>query len=121
MPKYGFKEYILRQPKSDTDTYDNDKEFWPQFFNRNAKRLEAPPVEQLEGGVLMEAFSEMFDHLMKYKDQYEEVLAIVKPDLIITDGLVCFPPIVNASVPWIWMYSSSGKHYKDKFLSDNST
>ena len=108
MTRYGFREYILDQPKSDVDSYDNDKEFWPQFFNRNAKRLEESPVEQLEG-VMFEAFSDMFDHVMKYKDQYEEAVERVKPDLIITDGLICFPPIVNAKVPFVWMYSTGGE------------
>lgn len=105
LARYGFKEYLLI-PTEKSGSYDDNQEFWPQFFKRNAKRLEESPVEQLEG-VMLEAFSDMFAHLIKYTAQYEQAMAQTKPDLIITDGLICLPVVVNAPVPFIWMYSTS--------------
>ncbi|KAH9398126.1 hypothetical protein TYRP_019132 [Tyrophagus putrescentiae] len=111
LERYGFKEHILDPPppkeKSEKDSeYDDDKDFWPQFMEKNAARYEKSPIDQL-GDVILEAFTIMADYQNLFIDQYANLVEKIQPDLIIHDGYICFPTIVNQSIPWVWLFSAS--------------
>lgn len=112
LKRYGFKEHILDPPppkvksEDNKSDYDDDKDFWPQFMQKNATRFEVSPLEQL-GDVILEAFTIMADYQNLFIDQYEKVIANIKPDLIITDSYICFPTIVNKPIPWVWLFSAT--------------
>ena len=48
LAKYGFKEHLIEPPpRSAAYDFDPDKEFWPQFMEKNANRYDATPLEQM--------------------------------------------------------------------------
>ena len=75
-------------------------------MEKNAARYEKSPIDQL-GDVILEAFTIMADYQNLFIDQYANLVEKIQPDLIIHDGYICFPTIVNQSIPWVWLFSAS--------------
>lgn len=103
--KYGFQERLL--PSLEKATSGDGKEFWQSFLEKNADRFAEPPLEQVEK-LMPEIFTVMFEMQKTLEAPYQAAIDDIKPDIIIHDGYVCFPTVVNQStIPWVWLFSAS--------------
>lgn len=107
LAKYGFKEHIVPPPpKQDEDGDKEEVQFWQNFIRINADRYAEEPIKHLSG-CIYDAFSAMLDQGEQIADVFGKIIDELKPDIIVYDGYVCFPAIVNAPVPWVWMFSAA--------------
>lgn len=72
-------------------------EFWQEFVEKNSHLYSKSSVEQIQELIPI-VFKIMFDAQNGLTEQYERAVEEIKPDLIIHDGYVCFPTIVNGKV-----------------------
>src|SRR5699024_4031717 len=98
---YGFEERLLPRPEKANS--DDGKEFWQSFIEQNAARFADSPLEQVTK-LMPDIFLTMFEMQKAMEEPYLQAIDEIKPDLIIHDGYICFPTVVNQSIPWVWLF-----------------
>jgi UDP:flavonoid glycosyltransferase YjiC (YdhE family) len=46
---------------------------------------------------------QMFEENKTKESYYKELIERIKPDIIITDSIICSPVLTNCGIPWVWL------------------
>lgn len=101
----GFDEVLvdLAPPAGDPETQDAGQ-FWKEFIRDTAQEFRRPTVEQLET-FMAPTWQALIDGARFCEPQLREIIADVKPDLVVQDNVVCFPALMTSGVPFVRIVS----------------
>jgi len=100
---FGFEEEIHSLPQ---DGLQSNDEFWPEFAAKHTPYLKLSPIEVTEKFVSV-GFGKMLEHLRDKDSQYEQIIARVKPDVIVIDSYICSPTLTNSNIPFVRLCSAA--------------
>ncbi len=98
----GIQEEVTSIPGSE----DSDEEFWPNYIAEYKLSLSGGPLEKMEKFSLP-AMETMSQTIIAREEQYKEIIARVKPDIIVIDNYFSSPAQTNSGIPWVWLVSAS--------------
>lgn len=78
--------------------------FWKEFIKETAPEFRKPTIEQLDTWV-RPVREELIDGARYCEPRLREIIAGVRPDVIVEDNVVCFPALVTAGVPFVRIMS----------------
>ncbi|MGE5134369.1 MAG: glycosyltransferase [Gemmatimonadota bacterium] len=103
----GFEEDLvdLAPPAGDADGAEGDAgQFWKDFIRDTAPEFRKPTIEQL-GTFIQPTWQALIDGAVYCEPQLREIIARVRPDVIVEDNVVCFPALLTAGVPFVRIMS----------------
>ena len=102
---FGVEEELV---KSTAPESEEDKEFWPKFMEQNCHILKEKDVSIIAEKFFFKLGAwKMLADVKERADQYKNIIARVKPDLIITDNYIASPVLLCSGIPFIWLFSAS--------------
>ncbi len=87
-------------------------QFWKDFIAATAPEFRRPAIEQLQT-VIRPVWAELIDGARYCQQQLAEIVARVRPDVIVEDNVVCFPALVTAGVPFVRIVSCNPLEIRD--------
>jgi UDP:flavonoid glycosyltransferase YjiC (YdhE family) len=90
-------------------------QFWKEFIARTAPEFRKPTIEQL-GTWIRPVWAELIDGAHYCHEQLTEIIARVRPDVIVEDNVVAFPALMTAGVPFVRIVSCQPLEVKDPGL-----
>jgi MGT family glycosyltransferase len=101
----GFEEQMvdLAPPAPEADGQDAGQ-FWRDFVRDTAPVFRQPTIEQLSGFV-QPTFQALIDGAMYCEPQLREILAEVRPDVVVEDNVVSFPALMTSDAPFVRIVS----------------
>jgi MGT family glycosyltransferase len=108
--EYGFDEYLIPQttPLSAAD----HQHYWERFIERNIPYFDQTPLAQIDSYVAP-AWEAIIDTAIEAEKPLQQLLARLKPDVIVLDNVVLFPAIANAGCPWVRVVSCAETEIPD--------
>lgn len=102
----GFEEDLVDlAPPPPEDAGEQDAgAFWKDFIRETAPEFRKPTIEQLTT-FIQPTFQALIDGAVYCEPQLREIIARVKPDVIVEDNVVCFPALTTAGVPFVRIVS----------------
>ena len=102
----GFEEDLVDlAPPPPEDAGEQDAgAFWKDFIRETAPEFRKPTIEQLST-FIQPTFQALIDGAVYCEPQLREIIARVKPDVIVEDNVVCFPALTTAGVPFVRIVS----------------
>ena len=79
-------------------------QFWKDFIRETAPEFRKPTVEQLET-FMKPTWQALIDGAMYCEPQLREIIARVKPDVIVEDNVLCFPALMTGGAPFVRIVS----------------
>lgn len=79
-------------------------QFWKDFIRDTAPEFRKPTVEQLETFVAP-TFQALIDGARYCEPQLREIIARVRPDVIVEDNVVAFPALLTGGAPYVRIVS----------------
>jgi MGT family glycosyltransferase len=110
----GFEEALMRL-KPPPPAEEVPGQFWKDFVRETAPEFRKPTIDQLEGFVLP-VWQELVDGARYVDERLAEILADVKPDVIVEDNVVGFPAVLASHIPWVRIASCNPLELKDPAL-----
>lgn len=104
--EYGFGEYQLGD---DTSAPATD---WNDFIERHQDAFRQSPFDQLQSYV-GPTWDAIVDTAIRVEEPLRQLVARLKPDVIVLDNVVMFPAIANAGVPWVRVVSCAETEIPD--------
>ncbi len=102
---FGFEEHLVDLAAPDPDAGDEDAgAFWANYIAETKPEFRKPTIEQIETFV-KPTYQALIDGAMYCEPRLREIVAQVKPDVIVEDNVVLFPALVTAGVPFIRVVS----------------
>ena len=108
--EYGFAEYPI--PQTNPLSAAEHQHYWERFIERNIPYFDQTPLEQIDSYVAP-AWEAIIDTAIEAEKPLQQLLARLKPDVIVLDNVVVFPAIVNAGCPWVRMVSCAETELPD--------
>lgn len=101
----GFEEALvdLAPPAAGPEAQDAGQ-FWKEFIRDTAQEFRRPTIEQLES-FMAPTWQALIDGAMFCEPQLRDIIAGVKPDLVVQDNVVCFPALMTSGVPYVRIVS----------------
>jgi MGT family glycosyltransferase len=99
----GFEEDLVNLAPPPDEPQDAGQ-FWKDFIRDTAPEFRKPTIEQLETWV-KPVWQELIDGARFCQPQLEQIIARVKPDVIVEDNVVAFPALNTAGVPFVRIVS----------------
>jgi MGT family glycosyltransferase len=78
--------------------------FWKEFIRDTAPEFRKPTVAQLET-FMLPTWQALIDGARYCEPQLREIIARVRPDVIVEDNVVCFPALLTADAPYVRVMS----------------
>jgi MGT family glycosyltransferase len=104
----GFEEDLVSlvpAPGEPEDAEPQDPgQFWKDFIRDTAPEFRKPTIEQLETWV-KPVWQELIDGARFCQPQLLDIIARVRPDVIVEDNVVAFPALTTAGVPFVRIVS----------------
>ncbi|HKD98507.1 MAG TPA: nucleotide disphospho-sugar-binding domain-containing protein [Micromonosporaceae bacterium] len=99
----GFEEDLvdLAPPK---DEEQDAGQFWKDFIRDTAPEFRKTTTEQLDTWI-KPVWAELIAGARYCEPQLREIIARVRPDVVVEDNVVCFPALVTAGVPFVRIVS----------------
>ena len=99
----GFEEDLvdLAPPK---DEEQDAGQFWKDFIRDTAPEFRKTTTEQLDTWI-KPVWAELIAGARYCEPQLREIIARVRPDVVVEDNVVCFPALVTARVPFVRIVS----------------
>jgi MGT family glycosyltransferase len=110
----GFEEALM-QLKPPPEVAEAPGQFWKDFVRDTAPEFRKPTIDQLEGFVLP-VWQELVDGARFVDGRLAEIVAEVKPDVIVEDNVVGFPAVLASGIPWVRIVSCNPLELKDPAL-----
>ncbi len=107
--EYGFPEYPLPSAGNEGQTD------WTDFINRHQDAFRQSPLEQIRSYVAP-TWDAIVDTAIAAEEPLRQLLAQLKPDIIVLDNVVMFPAIANAGVPWVRIVSCAETELPDPLV-----
>ncbi len=114
----GFEEQLMRltppeEPAEGGEAAAEDPgQFWKDFIRETAPVFRKPTIEQLEG-FIGPTFQALCDGARYVDDRLIEIIAEVKPDVLVEDNVVTFPALLASGIPWARIVSCNPAEVKD--------
>lgn len=101
----GFEEDLvdLAPPPEEGDDQDAGA-FWKEFIKETAPEFRKPTIEQLTT-FIQPTFQALIDGSVYCEPQLREIVARVKPDVVVEDNVQCFPALMTADAPFVRIVS----------------
>jgi MGT family glycosyltransferase len=105
----GFEEDLVDlapapEPVEGEDAEQDAGAFWKEFIRDTAPEFRKPTVEQLST-FMQPTWQALIDGAQYCEPQLREILARVKPDVIVEDNVVSFPALLTAGAPYVRIVS----------------
>jgi MGT family glycosyltransferase len=110
----GFEEARMRL-KPAPEVEEEPGQFWKDFIRDTAPQFRKPTIEQLDG-LIRPIWEELVDGSRYVAPRLEEIFDVVRPDVIVQDNVVAFPPVLTAGRPWVRIVSCNPLEVKDPSL-----
>src|SRR5689334_21766487 len=89
---------------TDAGTGHDAGQFWKDFILETAPEFRKPTVEQLSTFVLP-TWQALIDGAKYCEPQLREILARVRPDVVVEDNVVAFPALLTTDAPYVRIVS----------------
>ncbi|HET6878275.1 MAG TPA: nucleotide disphospho-sugar-binding domain-containing protein [Jatrophihabitans sp.] len=110
----GFEEDLVDlAPPSETEAAAG--QFWTDFVRETAPEFRKPTVEQLTG-FIRPTWQALIDGAKYCEPQLREIIARVRPDVIVEDNVVAFPALLTAEAPFVRIVSCNPLEIPDAAL-----
>lgn len=107
--EYGFPEYHL----NGADLSDDGRQrYWDDFVARHRDTFRLSPLDQIDAYVVP-TWEAIVDTAVAVEAPLRQLLARLKPDVVVLDNVVMFPAIANAGVPWVRVVSCAETEITD--------
>jgi MGT family glycosyltransferase len=107
----GFEEDLVDlAPPAEGDA--DAGQFWKEFVANTAPEFRKPTIEQLATWI-KPVWEELTGGARYSHEQLTEIVARVRPDVIVEDNVVGFPALVTAGVPFVRIVSCNPLEVKD--------
>ena len=90
-------------------------QFWKDFIRDTSPEFRKPTVEQLESFV-KPTWQALIDGSMYCEPQLRDIIARVKPDVIVEDNVLCFPALMTSGAPFVRIVSCNPLEMKGAAL-----
>jgi MGT family glycosyltransferase len=113
----GFEEDLvdLAPPPADDADGQDPGQFWKDFVRDTAPEFRKPTIEQLDTFV-KPVWQELIRGARHCQQQLATIIDRTRPDVIVEDNVVGFPPLVTAGVPFVRIVSCNPLEIKDPHL-----
>ncbi len=104
---FGFEEDLvnLAPPSDASDNEDQDAgQFWKDFIRDTSPEFRKPTIDQLES-FIKPTWQALIDGAMYCEPQLREIIARVKPDVIVEDNVLTFPALLTSGAPFVRIVS----------------
>ena len=105
---YGFQEYHLPA----TDTPSDAHSYWQDFIKRHLPHFDMSPADQIETYVAP-TWEAIVDTAVEAEAPLRQLLARIRPDVVVLDNVVMFPAIAAAGCPWVRVVSCAETELPD--------
>nr|WP_246518814.1 glycosyltransferase [Ancylobacter lacus] len=104
--EYGFTEYQLAdgRPEAATD--------WNDFIERHKDAFAQSALDQIDSYVAP-TWEAIVDTAIRAEEPLRQLIARLKPDVIVLDNVVMFPAVATAGVPWVRVVSCAETEVPD--------
>jgi MGT family glycosyltransferase len=100
----GFEEDLVDLAPPDPNASGDAGQFWKDFIRDTAPEFHKPTVEQL-ATFMQPTWQALIDGAMYCEPQLREILARVRPDVIVEDNVVAFPALTTHAAPYVRIVS----------------
>ena len=101
----GFEEDLVDlAPPADSDIEQDAGQFWKDFIRDTSPEFRKPTIDQLST-FMLPTWQALIDGAKYCEPQLKEIIARVKPDVVVEDNVICFPALMTAGVPFIRIVS----------------
>ncbi len=114
MEPRGFEERLMRLGPS-PEKPEAPGQFWKDFIRETAPEYRKSTLDQLET-VIAPIWGELIGGARYVDDRLREILAEVRPDVVVEDNVVAFPALVAHGTPWVRIASCNPLELKDAAL-----
>ena len=90
-------------------------QFWKDYIRDTSPEFRKPTVEQLESFV-KPTWQALIDGSMYCEPQLRDIIARVKPDVIVEDNVLCFPALMTSGAPFVRIVSCNPLEMKGAAL-----
>jgi MGT family glycosyltransferase len=108
--EYGFAEFPI--PTQTKLSAAEHQHYWETFIEKNIPYFDQSPLEQIDSYVAP-AWEAIIDTAIEAEKPLQQLLARLRPDVIVLDNVVTFPAISNAGCPWVRMVSCAETELPD--------
>ncbi len=97
-----FEEEIIEL--SESREIEDPAKFWAQVIVKTGVLNALSPIEKIKN--MNENFLEEMLNRSKTSDPiWKEIVNRIKPNIIVIDGFVWLPTLMNSGIPWVWSMS----------------
>ncbi|HUW77865.1 MAG TPA: nucleotide disphospho-sugar-binding domain-containing protein [Candidatus Nanopelagicaceae bacterium] len=101
----GFEEELVDlAPPASADEEQDAGKFWKDFIKETAPEFRKSTKEQLES-FIKPTWQALIDGAKYCQPQLVEILARVKPDVVVEDNVLCFPALMTCDAPFVRIVS----------------
>jgi MGT family glycosyltransferase len=110
----GFEERLVRlgPPPAQEEA---PGQFWKDFVRDTAPVFRRPTIEQLEG-FIAPTFQALADGARYVDERLAEIVAELRPDVVVEDNVVGFPALGASGTPWVRIVSCNPAELKDELV-----
>lgn len=108
--EYGFAEYPILVGSA--LSAEEHQHYWERFIERSIPYFDQTPLEQIDSYVVP-AWEAIIDTAIEAEKPLQQLLARLKPDVIVLDNVVMFPAIAKAGCPWVRVISCAETELPD--------
>lgn len=101
----GFEEALvdLAEPSGQEGAQDVGQ-FWKDFIRDTSPEFRKPTVDQLQTFV-QPTFQALIDGAQYCETRLRDIVAQVRPDVVVEDNVVAFPALMTSEAPWVRIVS----------------
>lgn len=102
---FGFEERLVDLAAPDPDGGDEDAgQFWTDYIAETKPEFRKPTIEQLDT-FDKPTYQALIDGAMYAEPALREILAEVRPDVVVEDNVVLFPALTTSGAPFVRIVS----------------
>lgn len=101
---FGFEEDLVDLAPPAQDENQDPGAFWKDFILQTSPEFRKPTIEQIETFV-KPTWQALIDGAVYCEPQLREIIARVKPDVIVEDNVVTFPALLTSEAPFVRIVS----------------
>ncbi len=98
---YGFEEEILEINYMKTN--EDPAKHWAEIIKRSGMMGALPTIQKMKA--LNDSWKEVINRIKTSEPLMKKVVNRIKPDIILIDGFVWMPSVMNSGIPWVWSIS----------------
>jgi hypothetical protein len=101
---YGFEEELIELSKK--VTVEDPAKFWAEHCLKAGMFGFSSPLEKIKC-MAGDSFKEMLDRFKTSDPLMKEIVCRIKPDIILIDGFLWMPSLMNSGIPWVYIISGN--------------